>query len=357
LRRVKIYGAGSIGNHLSNAARRLGYSVDICDVDAAALQRTRDSIYPGRYGSWDDAIKLHRVGEEPKSGYDYIFIGTPPDSHVKLARAALLEKPIALLVEKPLCPPDLDGVDALRAEAASAGVAVFVGYDHVVGQAAEKAAEVLRSGLIGQILTIDVEFREYWGGIFAAHPWLSGPAASYLGYWRRGGGALGEHSHALNLWQFFAHTAGLGRVQTVQAAIDYVADGQLDYDRVCFLNLATSSGTLGRVVQDVVTHPPRKWARIQGTAGHVEWHCGYEPGVDLVRFQGPGKDPESVRFAKTRPDDFIRELTHIDAALREGTAADSPIRLERGLETMRVISAAHQAAAGNGRATIRYGDG
>ncbi len=31
----------------------------------------------------------------------------------------------------------------------------------------------------------------------AAHPWLAGPQDSYLGFWRRGGGASGEHSHAI----------------------------------------------------------------------------------------------------------------------------------------------------------------
>ncbi len=33
--KVKIFGAGSIGNHLANAARVLGWSVDLCDVDGA----------------------------------------------------------------------------------------------------------------------------------------------------------------------------------------------------------------------------------------------------------------------------------------------------------------------------------
>ena len=339
--RVKIYGAGSIGNHLSHAARVLGYSVDLCDVDAAALARTRESIYPGRYGRWDDAIKLHRVGEEPKGGFDRIFIGTPPDSHIRLARAALAERPGALIIEKPLCPPDLDGIDALTTD-----VPIFVGYDHVVGQAAEKAAEVLASGAIGEALAIDAEFREYWGGIFAAHPWLSGPADTYLGYWRRGGGALGEHSHALNLWQFFAHAAGAGRVASVQAQIQYVTDGRIDYDSVAFLNLVTEAGVPGRVAQDVVTAPPRKWARVQGSKGYVEWHCGYEPGVDLVRFGN-----ETLRFPKTRPDDFIRELQHIDAAMREGK--QSPLRLERAMETMRVIAAAH--ASNGSRVAVKHG--
>ena len=36
---VKILGAGSIGNHLSNAARQLGWSVTLSDVDPAALRR------------------------------------------------------------------------------------------------------------------------------------------------------------------------------------------------------------------------------------------------------------------------------------------------------------------------------
>ena len=44
--KVKIYGAGSIGNHLANASRQMGWSVDICDVDRSALKRTKNEIYP-----------------------------------------------------------------------------------------------------------------------------------------------------------------------------------------------------------------------------------------------------------------------------------------------------------------------
>ena len=44
--KVKICGAGSIGNHLANASRALGWSVDIVDVDPGALERTKNEIYP-----------------------------------------------------------------------------------------------------------------------------------------------------------------------------------------------------------------------------------------------------------------------------------------------------------------------
>src|SRR5262249_45684488 len=82
-----------------------------------------------------------------------------------------------------------------------------------------------------------------------AHPWLAGPQDSYLGYWRRGGGASGEHSHALNLWQHFAHVVGAGRVAEVSAMMSYVEDGPAVYDDVCFLTLRTETGLVGRVAR------------------------------------------------------------------------------------------------------------
>ncbi len=352
---VKILGAGSIGNHMSHAARSLGWSVDLCDISGTALDRTRTQIYPGRYGAWDDRIGLLTADEAPRGEHDLIVVGTPPDSHMDLAIAALADRPKALLIEKPLCGPGLDRAQVLFGAARDSGVRVFAGYDHVVGEAAEKAAAVAASGALGPIETMDVEFREHWGGIFAAHPWLDGPGDSYLGHWRRGGGASGEHSHAANLWQSFAHAVGAGRVVKVSAMLDYVSDGTVDYDRLCLLTLETESGLIGRVVQDVVTSPPRKWARIQGREGHVEWHCGIEPGRDAVLEGSGAGDSARHLIEKSRPDDFIRELRHIAAAVETGDA--SPIGLERGLDTMLVIAAAHKSAREARAVAIDYGAG
>lgn len=356
-RKIKVVGAGSIGNHMSHAARRLGWAVTLCDTDPAALERTRTGIYPGRYGVWDDGIDLCLAAEAPAGGFDLIVVGTPPDTHMPLALAAVAEKPGAVLVEKPLCGVDLDGAQALLDASRSAGVPVFVGYDHVVGAAADGVVEAAASADAGAARTIDVEFREYWGGIFKAHPWLDGPADSYLGYWRRGGGASGEHSHAINLWQHFAHSVGAGRVVEVSATLDYVREGDADYDRLALMNLITEHGLMGRVVQDVVTSPPRKWARIQFDRGHAEWHCGYRPDTDafIHRF-GDGEAQETL-IAKTRPDDFIRELRHIADAVADGDAAASPISLERGADTMLVVAAAHRSAQTRRTVRIDYDAG
>ncbi len=354
--KVKIYGAGSIGNHLSNASRAIGWSVDLCDIDPAALERTRTQIYPGRYGKWDDAICLFKNDQAPKGAHDLIFIGTPPDSHISLAMAALQEKPRAILVEKPFCTPDLTGAQELFVAARKAGVAIFTGYDHVVGRASNKFMEVATSGRLGAIETLDVEFREFWGGIFAAHPWLAGPSDTYLGFWKRGGGASGEHSHAANLWQHFAHAIGGGRVVEVQAMMDYVSDGAVDFDKLCLINLRTENGLSGRVVQDVITNPPRKWARMQGKNGYAEWHCGFKPGTDAV-LEGGGKGLiDEHLFQKTRPDDFIAELRHIEAVL-SGTPERSALSIERGLDTMLVIAAAHRSVKEMRTVRIDYSAG
>lgn len=351
IRKVKVIGAGSIGNHLSNASRRLSWDVVITDVDPAALERTRSEIYPGRYGAWDEAIRLCESKDAPVGGHDLIVIGTPPHTHLDLALAAISEKPKAVLVEKPICGPGLENAQRLKDEADAAGVRLFVGYDHVVGDAAVHAEALARSGRFGIIETLDVEFREHWGGIFAAHPWLDGPWQTYLGFSAKGGGASGEHSHAINLWQHFSHCLGQGRVKTVQATMDWVRDERVDYDKLCAMTFVTETGFVGRCIQDVVTKPPRKWARMQFQDGHVEWQCGAAPGVDRVTASGDVvKD-----VAKTRPDDFIRELTHIDRCL-DGRS-ESPIAIERGLDTMLVVAAAHLSDRTGRAVSIHYDRG
>ena len=351
--KIKVIGAGSVGNHLSHAARRLGWNVVLCDRDPGALVRARAEIYPGRYGEWDDAIELCEMGSEPNGNFDLIVVGTPPDSHVALAIEALQEKPKAILVEKPLCTPDLDGVQSLCYEARERGIPIFTGYDHVVARST-MATEWIIKNVVGDVLSLDVAFREHWAGILRAHPWLDGPADSYLGYWERGGGASGEHSHALNLWQHLAHVSGAGRVVEVSAALDYVRADGMNYDRTCFVNLRTEHGLMGRVVQDVITRPPLKWARVQGADGAVEWRCNAGPDADTVTVFG---DSEQIEvFPKTRPDDFIQELTHIETMLSSGSDA-SPISLERGLETMLVVAAAHASARLHRSMSIAYANG
>lgn len=270
-------------------------------------------------------------------------MGTPPEHHIPIAREAIEEAPQAILIEKPLCPPTLEGADALARAWEATDVRIYVGYEYALSKAAQKVEQYLGEKAIGTVETLDVEYREHWGGIFGAHPWLNGPEDTYLGYSDRGGGASGEHSHAVNLWQHFAHVIGAGRVQRVGASMNYVEEGRARYDNLCFLNLVTERGLHGRVVQDLVTLPANKQVLLQGGDGRIEWSWGVEPGIDTVTLIRPGEDAATVRFEKSRPDDFIEELTAIQSHL-SGEIDSIGITLDRGLDSIMVIAAAHQAA-------------
>lgn len=353
--KVKIFGAGSIGNHLANASRRLGWDVMMCDIDESALQRTKNEIYPTRYGKWDDRIALYNTENMPNDQVDLVIIGTPPHTHLPIAIDAIRQGPRAILIEKPVCGLDLKGASELVERAQADGIALFVGYDHVVSKVTQRAGELMRDKRLGEILTLDVEFREYWGGIFAAHPWLAGPWESYLGFSEKGGGASGEHSHAVNLWQHLAHEAGAGRVIEVQGMLDFTKDERVEYDSICLMNLKTENGLVGRCVQDVITVPPRKWARVQCGAGYVEWDMS--PQLDTLSAQiGNDDSPIVEKMPKTRPDDFIAELQHIEAALASDYSI-SPIALSRGLDTMLVVAATHLSHRTGRTVSIDYSAG
>lgn len=341
---VKILGAGSIGNHLAHGARQLGWQVTLADVDANALKRTRQDIYPSRYGAWDSAIRLASPAEIAGGVFDVVILGTPPDTHIALALAEIRNaRPRLMLIEKPLCPPDLSPCSELVRAAAEGQVRVLVGYNHRLTRHTRLAAEWLAEGTLGAVTTLRAMTREHWGGIFAAHPWLSGPADSYLGFTSRGGGALAEHSHAINIWQYFAELAGCGRIAEVSCMLDEVEADGAAYDRIAQLSVRTNRGLVGTIVQDVVTRPAQKWLRLEGTEGYLEWQVSVDADHDLVRLVRHDGRIREERVRKTRPDDFRGELEHM-AELLEQPQARSPIDLESGIETMQVVAAALKSA-------------
>jgi predicted dehydrogenase len=355
--KVKIYGAGSIGNHLAHACRGKQWEVLVCDVDPAALERTRNDIYPARYGAWDEAIRLSAMDAAAGEEADFVIIGTPPDTHLELALGCLRSRsPRVLLIEKPLCPPDLADCGELLAAAQEAGTTVLVGYNHVLTRNTLAAEDILGSGAYGSPLSMNVRWQEHWGGIFEAHPWLAGPRDSYLGFADRGGGACGEHSHAINIWQHFARVLGLGRIAEVSCMMDMVAADGVCYDRVAQLSVRSEKGLIGTIVQDVITKPAVKTLRLQCADGCLEWYANYADGQDAVLAKDGNAPREERLYAKTRPDDFKGEIDHVDALL-QGKTEQSPLSLERGLDTMLVIAAAHRSRAIGRAVRINYAKG
>lgn len=336
--KIQIFGAGSIGNHLSHAARKLKHDVQVVDISQTALDRMKNDIYPTRYGVWDD--KINQITYEKafanKDYFDFIFIGTPPSSHIDLAFQALEKKPKALLIEKPLSTPltDLKKISDLVRKSKTK---VYVGYDHSLAPSVNKMLHLAETE-IGDILSIDVDFRESWVGILNAHPWLSGPAESYLGNISQGGGALCEHSHALHLWKTISNYLNLGDISITNVAMKIEKETGLYYDAISHVHLSTNKNIFGRVVQDVVGTPVQKKALIQGSKGYIEWFCSVPEIGDVVELKLGNKITKRICFEKNRPDDFINEIIHIEKDISGDMLNNSVISYEEGYKTMELIN-------------------
>ena len=86
MKKILIFGAGSIGNHMTNASLKLGCDVYITDKASKALSRMKKTIFKKRYGYWNKNIKIIKFKNvsKLKNLFDLIIIGTPPGSHLDL---------------------------------------------------------------------------------------------------------------------------------------------------------------------------------------------------------------------------------------------------------------------------------
>jgi predicted dehydrogenase len=163
-----------------------------------------------------------------------------------------------------------------------------------------------------------------------------------LGFWQRGGGAAGEHSHALHLWQLFAKQAGLGEPVSMSSAMEIKKANGAEYDSLAAFLFQTNHNKVGRVIQDVITSPTRKWVRLQGEKGFIEWIANSDPKGDVVKIGTSGREVIIKVFEKKRPDDFLEEMLHIvDLLEKRVLEEDSPLSLASAVKVMKIISLAH----------------
>ncbi len=313
MKKVLIFGSGSIGNHFANALTRMsGYDIFITDISNKSLNRMKDKIYPERYGKWNKKINLIPYNSvfNLEHNFDLIIIGTPPDTHLQLFK--LIKKKIfykRILIEKPLTPFNHDFKKIYKENNNS----IFCGYNHSVSQSFTHLIKKFKKIKTSELQFVKINWSEGFNGILNAHFWLKDEFDSYLGNFKRGGGALHEHSHCLHL-----------AICLIKQKFD-ISDFKIEFKKIIkeknkleydsYAQIAFSKKNLKIIVEtDLLNNfETNKSVEIFSKSNDLYWSCSYSKEFDLVisKFKKIKKNVIK-KFKKDRTIEFINELKHIN---------------------------------------------
>jgi predicted dehydrogenase len=305
------------------------------------------------YTSYDDMASAEAADS---NGIDFVIIATPNELHFPVARA-FLAAGIHVVCDKPLALTVAEGEELLRlVEGGTTLFAlthVYTGYPAV-----RQARELVRSGQLGEIRKVMVEYTQDWlmeplesrGNKQAA--WRTDPARAGVG------GCVGDiGSHAHNLLEFVTER----RVEALCADLSsFVTGRRLDDDASILLRLR--GGAKGTLICSQVAcgEENRLSLRVYGSRAGLEWHQqdpntlihkpAGSPWVRLATGQSYLSEPARAvtRLPAGHPEGYLEAFANIYRAfiqdVRRVGRGGAPVRdypgVEEGLRGLRFIAQA-----------------
>ena len=337
MNKILIFGAGSIGNHMAFAARKLKSDVYLTDINPLALKRMKNEIYPHRYKNWDKQIRFIDFKKvfTQKINFDLIIVGTPPNTHINLLKKCckkLIFKKI--LIEKPLCVYNENNLKDLSKLLQKK--MIFCGYNHSISNAFNYFSSLIDKKF-KNIEYLDVNWNEGWQGILKAHFWMKNEFQSYLGNIKDGGGALHEHSHGLHLFQLIFDKFKFNIKDFKQnVIINFKKKDKKKYDNYTHMILSKQNQIL-KYTTDLISYPAEKKISIKNGCHKVTLEFNQKDNTDNVSFFKNKKLLISKNFKKTRSSEFERELNHILKIKSVKKFSNSNINVISGIKTMKLI--------------------
>ncbi len=335
MKKILIFGAGSIGNHMTYASRRLKHEVTITDVNLKALNRMKNEIYPKRYKNWDKSISLINYTDvfKKRENYDLIIIGTPPFTHLELLKK--IKKNLNfknILIEKPLSVPLKNNFSVLNM---GKKYKIFIGYNHSISLSFIYFIDKILKLKKEDIKEIEINWCENWLGIMNAHFWMKNKNESYLSDFKKGGGSLQEHSHGLHLANTISEKLNLNLLDNLSCII--YKDKFKKYD------LSTQISSFNNELNfnyrtNLISMPARKNVILHSRKFKFEWQCNYKKDKDTITITNLKDYKTKTKiFKKTRSSEFENEINYImNCSLK--TYKDSPINILKSISVQKIIN-------------------
>jgi predicted dehydrogenase/nucleoside-diphosphate-sugar epimerase len=244
MHKVGLVGAGAIAEHHVAALRGVAGAelVGVTDLDEG-----RARAFAERMGT----RSFPSLAALREAGADVIHVLTPPESHARVAVAAL-ELGCHVLVEKPLA-TRVEDCERIRAVAERTGLVASVDHSLLFDPQIVRALDIARSGKLGRIVSVDIlrgsAYPPYRGGPLPPHYRSAAYPFRDLGV------------HALYLLQAF-----LGPIDDVHAAWESRGgDPNLAYDE--WRALVRCRDGLGQLQLSWNVKPMQSQVIVQGTRG------------------------------------------------------------------------------------------
>ena len=344
MKKVLIFGAGSIGNHLANASRKCNLDVSVVDISFKALKRMKKIIYPSRYKKWDPNIKILNYKDIFMSNENFhlVIVGTPPETHLELLskiRNKLNYKKI--LIEKPLTTFNRNNTNLIRKIKEQN---IYVGYNHSVSKSFLYFCNLIKKKIkTNEITCLEINWREGWTGILNAHFWLKNEFSSYLGDIKRGGGSLHEHSHGLHLIICLEKILNFKLPQKFNLNISYKKNKnqRIYYDKFANINWSVNN-FLVNYTTDLISEPAEKSIKIYTKNKIYSLFFNYQKKCDRLQIQDKSISSKKkvIIFKKKRSTDFINEIKYLMNMNSKNLYKKSFLKLENSLRVQSILSKA-----------------
>ncbi len=332
LKKILIFGAGSIGAHHINAGRSLGCDVYFTDINFEQAIYLKNNLYPSRYKKWDKKIKFVPYNEvtKLKDYFNLVVLGVPPQYHLSLLKFCFKHlKFKKILVEKPLSVFNQDFKSLNKINNKNK---IFCGFNHSVSKSILKLFSLIKKNKIGNINSVVINWKEDFNYILKAHPWIKNLKDSYLSTLKKGGGGIQEYSHAIHLAVLFKNIMFKDKFSIEKNILINKRKNEF-YDFKSDIIFKNKGKKISTYI-DTISKKVKKNIQINGSKGSIFWLRELEKKKETI-FIYNSKN-KKINFKINRRDDFINE--HKNLYINENKKIMKNLNLKNSIKTMVCIN-------------------
>jgi len=262
---------------------------------------------------------------------DLVVISTPSSMHLEYAQLCA-SKGINVFVEKPIS-NSLEGLQTLRDTVERNNVAIQVGFQRRFHPHLSKVKEIIKSGRIGQVLTVNFTVASY---IPRWHPY-----ENYLDLYacrkELGGGVLLTEIHEIDLaiWYF-------GMPKSVVCIGGTYSDVGMDVEDTVRLTLDYTNFSVQINLTFWQKHHERTLS-ISGEEGFLSWN----QDSDLLKEEYFNETKGLVNHSSSNSDNDVMFDLQIKSLIKNINTIDSKVNMNDAIASMKIIEAAKESMKNN----------